>query len=71
MPNVIKMTEMDRACSTYAEAERGAYRVLAGKAEGRSHLEDPGVNGKLILKWIFEVWDGGMYWIDLAQDRGR
>jgi len=23
------------------------------------------------LKWIFKKWDGGMYWIDLAQDRDR
>jgi hypothetical protein len=33
------------------------------------HLEDPGVDGRIILKWIFKKWDGGMYWIDMAQDR--
>jgi hypothetical protein len=25
----------------------------------------------IILKWIFERWDWGMDWIDLAQDRDR
>jgi hypothetical protein len=32
-------------------------------------LEDPGVDGRIILKWIFERLDGGMDWINLAQDR--
>jgi hypothetical protein len=35
------------------------------------NLEDPGINGNIILKFIFEKWDGGMDWIDLAQDRDR
>jgi hypothetical protein len=34
-------------------------------------LEDPGVDGRKILKWIFEKLDGGMDWIDLTQDRDR
>jgi hypothetical protein len=34
-------------------------------------LEDPGVVGRMILRWIFEKWDLGMDWIDMAQDRDR
>jgi hypothetical protein len=35
-------------------------------------LEDPGVDGRIILKWIFERLGGGrIHWIDLAQDRDR
>ena len=37
----------------------------------RDHLENPGANGRIILRWIMRKWDGGMDWIDLAQDRDR
>jgi hypothetical protein len=33
------------------------------------HLGDPGVGGRIILKWIFKKWDGGIDWIELTQDR--
>jgi hypothetical protein len=35
------------------------------------HLEDPCVDGKILLNWIFKKWDGGMDWIDMVQDRDR
>jgi hypothetical protein len=35
------------------------------------HLEDGGVDGRIILKWIFKKWDGDMDCIDMAQDRDR
>jgi hypothetical protein len=50
---------------------RGAYRALVGKPEGRNHLEDRGVDGRIILKWTCERLDGGMDWISLAQNRDR
>jgi hypothetical protein len=34
-------------------------------------LEDPGIDGRIILKRILKKWDGGMDWIDVAQDRNR
>jgi hypothetical protein len=33
--------------------------------------EDPAGNGRIILKWIFKTWKGGMDWIELAEDRDR
>jgi hypothetical protein len=30
-----------------------------GNLSERDHLEDAGVNGNIILKWIFNKWDGG------------
>jgi hypothetical protein len=50
---------------------RGAYRILVGSPEGWKPLGDPGVDERVILKWAFKKWDGGMEWLELAQDRDR
>jgi hypothetical protein len=41
--------------------ERGSvYRVLVGKPEGKNHLGDPGVDGRIILRCTFRKWDVGI-----------
>jgi hypothetical protein len=35
-----------------------AYRILVEKPEGRNHFEDRRVYGRIILKWILEMWVG-------------
>ena len=37
---------------------RVASTVLVRKPEGKYHLEDPGVDGSIIRKWIFKKCDG-------------
>jgi len=44
---------------------------VLGKPERKNHLEDPGLDGRIILRCIFKKWDGEMDWIDLTQDRVR
>jgi hypothetical protein len=61
-PNIIQVIKSRRlrwaghvACMG---EKRGTYRVLVGKTEGRNHLEDQGIDGRIILKWIFERLEG-------------
>jgi hypothetical protein len=49
---------MGGAFSTYEE-RRGLYRVLVGKHERKNHLGDPGIDERIILRWIFRKLMGG------------
>jgi hypothetical protein len=40
-----------------------------GNLNEGDHVKDPGVDGRIILKWMFETWDGGVDWIGLVWDR--
>jgi hypothetical protein len=53
---------------------RGVYRVLVGKPGERDHLEDPGVDWRMI-GWIFRKWDGGAWtrliWLRIGTGGGH
>jgi hypothetical protein len=54
---------------------RAANRVLDGRPEGKSHLEDPDLGGRMLLKRAFKKWIGeawtGLIWLRTGTGRGR
>jgi hypothetical protein len=38
--------------------ERGVHGVLVGNLRERGHWGDPGVDGRIILRWIFRKLEG-------------
>ena len=50
---------------------RYVCRVLEGKLEGKNHLEELGVDGRIILNLIFIKWAEGMDCIDMGRDGKR
>ena len=58
---------MASACRTYGVDEM-CIQSLVSNSEEEDHLKDPGVDGRMTLKWILKPWDGIMNWIDLAQN---
>jgi hypothetical protein len=55
---MIKSRRMKWAAHVACMVERrDVYRILVGKPEGKRSLGDPGLSGRIILKWIFRNWD--------------
>jgi len=47
-----------RACMGRREAYTG---IWCGNLRERDHLGDPGVDGRIVLRWILRKWDVGVW----------
>jgi len=58
-----------------ARMGRSVYRVLMGKPEGKGHRGDTGVDGRIIIRWIFRKWDVGLWtgssWLRIGTGGGH
>ena len=61
-------------CSVYGGEERRIKVLWWGKLRGRDHLEDPGVDDRIILRWIFKKRDvrayAGLIWLRIGTSGG-
>jgi hypothetical protein len=48
---------MGGTCSAYGGEERLIQGFGGGNLRVRDYLGDPGVDGRIILRWIFRKWD--------------
>jgi hypothetical protein len=49
---------MGKACSTYGRQERGYTECWSEDLRKTAHFDNLGIDGKIISKWIFKMWDG-------------
>jgi hypothetical protein len=76
-PNIVRVITSRRVRQAVHVARMGnttgPYRILMGKPDRRNHLEDPGVDGRIILKWIFKKCVQGlaeMTWLRIGTGGG-
>jgi hypothetical protein len=66
--------EMGGACSSDGEG-KACTGFWCGNLKEGDHWEGPGVDGRIILRWIFRKWDvriwTGLSWFRMDTGKGR
>jgi hypothetical protein len=73
--SVIKSRRLRWAGNVARMAKREVHRGFWwGDLSEGDHLGDPGLDGRIILKWIFKKWDGwawtGLSWLRIGTGGG-
>jgi hypothetical protein len=56
-------------CVCRNDGRRGAYKVLVRKPERKRHLQNLGIDGRIIFKWVFKNRMEGVAWTGLIWPR--
>jgi len=51
---------MDGACSAYGGGKQACTGLWWGNLKERDRWGDPGVDGRILLRWIFRKWEVGV-----------
>jgi hypothetical protein len=77
-PNVVRVIKLRtmkwRGMEHVGGEERFIQDFGGGNLRLRDHLEEPGIDGSIVFRWIYGSSGSemeGMDWIDLAQNRDR
>ena len=61
---------MGGACSVYGGTGEAYTGIWWGNLRERDHLGDPGIDGRITLRWIFRKWEGvvgtGWSWLRIG-----
>jgi len=66
---------MGRPCSAYGREETFYTGFWWGNLKEKVHLGDAGVDGTIVMRWIFRKWDVGVRtgssWLGIGTDGGH